>query len=500
MVMEKPSVARDIGNFLIRSRGLSGKLEQDASGFGYWLPSGEYLGYTAGHIVSAEMPDVYLTPAQLKMKAFDYLPILPPSLKTHPRYKMKKDGTPEMRDGKPVIDPLYKMLEKMLLKADIIINAGDEGREGQFIMDELFLQVGLDPRAPHIKRIRTAEMSDQFLAESFANIMQNGDPKWYNLGRAGFCRAEADWKVGFNASRVYQQVFNNKYIALGRLKSPVLALVSNRCMAIEAFKPVNYFVPIVTLDDGLEMRWKSREGSEGRPGFDTEGRIIDEMVGKAIVDRINAGAQGKVINVKNNEMRVGPPKPFSLVTLQSEASRKLGCTTKDVSVAAQALYEKHKMISYVGTESNFYPEAMLADAREIMANLSPMFRKVMEGADSSRVPKSFDDKKIDEHHAIAPKQNANVNTNLTEIERGVFELIARRFAAQFYPDHQYNSVGITMQFEQDKFEAHSKVVTVEGWRLAEGISEDSEEEDNMDMSADAPAERQGDRAAPASRT
>lgn len=471
IIAEKPSVARDIGNWLAQQQKPGGKIESDKAG-GYWLPNGDFISYTVGHLVEMEMPDAYLTPEQNKADPLTYLPLLPAEYKYHPRFKRKEDGSVAMRDGKPVIDPLFHTVEKMIKKADIIINAGDMGREGQLIMDEVFVLCGVDPASPHIKRVAILDMNPKGIAEGFAKIGLNAEPKWINKGMAGRCRQEADWGVGMNASRAYWSVTGSKYVALGRVKTPVLNLVDERCRAIESFKPLDYYVPIITLKDGLEMRWKCRPGAEGTPGFDQEGRIISKLVADKIVADINAGLQGTVTRAKSENRSKAPPKPFSLATLQSEASKRLGVPIEDVTKAAQTLYEKHKMITYVGTECQYLPESMLKEARSIMANLSPMFRKVMEGANANMKPASFSDKKIaelnEEHHAIAPTGVLN-NSALSEVEKGVFEMISRRFAAQFYPDYEYKSFGLDMDFSNDQFAATGQETTRVGWKEAEGL-------------------------------
>lgn len=516
ILTEKPSVARDVGKFLLSQQG-GGTLRPDEKQHGYWLPNGDFITFTVGHIVSFEYPDAYLEPEQQRAAPLSYLPILPAVYKTHPRFAQNKDGSiktrkerdtpdPSKTDGsmiaggdKPVIDPLYLTIEKMCKKADIIINAGDIGREGQLIMDELFIQMGIDPCSPHIKRVKIVDQAQSALAEAFSKMGSNADPVWSNLGAAGQCRQIADWSVGMNASRAYWDLTGNRRIALGRVKTPVLALVVERCIAIENFKPIKYFVPIVTLADGTEMRWKARADSEGKLGFDAHGRIISEQVAKDIVLRINNGLQGKINDLRKEKKEVSPPKPFKLATLQSEASKKLGVSIDDVTKAAQALYEKHKLISYVGTECQYLPESMLADARSIMESLSPMFRSLMQGANSSMKPAVFSDAKIaalgEEHHAIAPKGNLP-NGTLDAVEKGVFDMITRRFAAQFYPDFVYTSFALGAEFGEDQFQATGRETVQWGWKDAEGTSQTDEEDDGSgasDQAKDADTDSDADK-------
>lgn len=493
-IAEKPSVAKEIARWLAEKQGGRANFEQNV---GYRLPNGDVVSYTAGHILEMEMPDAYLTAEQQNADPLTYLPIFPTQFKYRPRCERNKDGSPKVRDGKPVPDPLFVNLEKMLKKADVIYNCGDIGREGQLIMDELFTFVGLDPSSPRIQRVSIVDLNPKGIAEGFAKIGPNGAPKWRNSGIAGRARAQADWEVGMNASRAYWSVVGDRRVALGRIKTAVLAMVTARCEAIENFKPVQYYVPIVTLHDGLELRWKARPGSEGTPGFDQSGRIISKDLADQIVERINAGLQGMVTRSKKDAKRVAPPLPYSLATLQATASKRLGLTVEEVTRAAQTLYERHKMISYVGVECQYLPETALAEARHIMSELSPMFQRVMAGADASRHPASFNDSKLDEHHAIMP--TGTVASGLTDAEKGVFELVARRFAAQFYDHYEYNAFALDMVFGNDEFGANGREPVKMGWKEAEGLADSDDEGESDDGGGKKSAkekEAESDRPAP----
>jgi DNA topoisomerase-3 len=491
IIAEKPSVARDIAAFLASRQGGKYASEEGA----YVLPNGDKVTYTVGHILELEMPDAYLTKEQSYADQLTYLPLLPPAYKYHPRYKRNKDGSIAMRGEEPVIDPLFRTVEKLLKKADVIINAGDVGREGQLIMDELFIYVGLDPDSPHIKRVDTSDNSREGLEKAWAKMDQNSNPRWRNCGLAGLARAEADWDIGMNASRAYHSLTGDKTLGLGRVKTVVLSIVSERCEQIENFKPVEYYVPIITMKDGLEMRWHARKGAEGMPGFDQEGRIISRELAESIVAKINAGLQGTILRAQATDKSIKPPLGFSLAKLQSEGSKRLGVTVKEVTEAAQSLYERHKLITYVGVECEYYPESMLAEARSLMEGLSPMYAKLMAGANASMHPKSFNDAKLDEHYAISPKGKLP-DGQLTPVERGVFDMVVRRFAAQFYPNYEYRAFVLEADFADDQFIARDKETLREGWREAEGLVESEEENEELTQTAEKDAERDAFRYGP----
>ncbi len=218
--------------------------------------------------------------------------------------------------------------------------------------------------------------------------------------RRGSPRAQyLDWVWGLNPSMAYQALLRKSNVGVGRVQTPVLEMVDARRRAIENFKPTDYFIPVITLRDGTVMRWHKREEAAGTPGFDLEGRIIDEQVAKQIVRAITGGLKGTCVQATAKEHSEKPPLPFSLGALQAEAARQHGMTLDEVTDAAQNLY-KSKAISYVGTDCRFLPESMHADARKVMAQLAKLFPGQAQGAHMEIKGAAFNDAKLDEHFAI----------------------------------------------------------------------------------------------------
>lgn len=228
----------------------------------------------------------------------------------------------------------------------------------------------------------------------------------------------------------YQALLRKSNVGVGRVQTPVLEMVDARRRAIENFKPTDYFIPVITLRDGTVMRWHKREEAAGTPGFDLEGRIIDEQVAKQIVRAITGGLKGTCVQATAKEHSEKPPLPFSLGALQAEAARQHGMTLDEVTDAAQNLY-KSKAISYVGTDCRFLPESMHADARKVMAQLAKLFPGQAQGAHMEIKGAAFNDAKLDEHFAIVPMGLPNSGASRNEL--AVFRTIAKRFMAQFYP-------------------------------------------------------------------
>lgn len=483
-VAEKPSVARDLAAYISKLEGNGGQYEKAG---GFYAPTKSIrVTYPAGHIIETEFPDAYLTPEQSRSDPFTYLPLFPKPFKQHPRYERGDDRKPKMSGGKPVVDAQWKVLEQCVKWAKDIVNAGDVGREGQLIFDEILIHMGLDPAAPNVRRLAITDPSDEGLKAAFESMGMNSEAKWVNLRLAAQCRSEADWIVGMNASRAYQSVTGERRVGLGRVRTVVLALISDRCKEIENFKPVTFFTPKVTMKDGLVLRWKSRTGFEDTPGFNSDGQIIDRRLAESIVAAINAKADGRVVQSQSKKKSQSAPVGFSLTTLQAHISKKTGCSLEEVKNAAQRLYDKPlACITYVGTDCPYYPESMIAEARGMMRDLSPAFTKLMSGANPARqtvnflsdaqIQKALKSAEPPEHYAIAPKGAAPNLNSLSDVERATYMAVVQRFAAQFYPDYEYQSTQVKVDWSDDHFEASATETLRLGWKEAEGLTEAVEE-------------------------
>lgn len=477
ILAEKAAVAKEIASFLAQQQGGRSRREE----CGYRLPNGDFVAYTNGHLIDMAPIDQYLAPELAWEDAFTYLPVIPPVHKRSPRPARKEDGTIVMRDGAAVPDPLYVVIEREVNAADVIINAGDKGREGQLVMDELFRQLGIDPAASNVLRAAVTDMHPKALEKAFAELTPNGLPRWQFSGEAARARQEGDWLVGFNGSRAYQSLLHDRSVAVGRLKGPILWMVAKRQREIDQFVPKNFYTPVITIQDGTELKWKARPGCENTEGFDERGRITSEELARSIVDRVNGGLQGRYQRAAVRRKRKAPPMPFTKTTLEMEASRRLGVPMEDVTEAMHNLYLKHRLISYIGTDCPYIPETMLLEARQIMAGLSPMFGKVMRGANASARPASVNDSKIgeNEHHAIVPLGTLPASgRDLNATEREVFEMITHRFAAQFYPDFEYDVTTVEVVFGDDVFAADSTQVVRYGWTEADAQDPEMDVEDD----------------------
>jgi len=469
-ITEKPAMAKALAAGLSLTYGVEVVNAKEGGRDGcYRLSNGDAVGFFFGHMVELAPPEAYLTEEQNKGDVFSYLPLFPAKFIRQPKSERGKDGKIRTdRAGKPLPFPQFTKMAELALGAKEIVNAGDTDREGQLIVDEFLEFIGLDPRggSKPVWRLALQNPDEAEIKKLvLAGLEKNSDDRWVRKSVAAYARQTGDWAVGMTGSRAFRQVTGYSKMAVGRVQTPTLAIVVERERAIINFKPVDYFVPVITLTDGTKMRWFRRQGAEGTPGFDREGRIISEAVARQIVSAIQGQNNGEISLAEAEKKYQPPPLPFSLGTLQSTASRRYGMSLKEVTDAAQALYERHKMITYVGTDCQYLPTSMLKDAAHTIKGLSEMYRREAIGANLDIVSKAWNDSKTDEHFAIAP--TGKIASGLNQAEKNVFEAVTRRFLAQFYPNHEFVKMRLQATFGRDEFRANDKAVTRNGWKDAE---------------------------------
>ena len=493
-IAEKPSAAKDLAAGLCLAYRAQSKIQD-----GYIeLSTGDIILPLAGHLLETVKPAEYLDAGKAKIERsndFDryqeILPIFPRKLKKVPRCESSQAAKPSSKarssaakpksQRNPAPAPIrpYQVASKILPRAKRIINAGDIDREGQLIVDELLEHLGIDPYGERVMRFGMASNLAEDIARAVKanDFKRNGDPYWRQASEAAATRQHVDWTWGINLSMMGQALHRNPRISAGRVQTPVLALVDERCRTIENFKPVDYYVPVIVLEDGTLMRWTARPGSEGQPGFDAQGRIIDEALALAIVDRIRRGLPGEITRASVTEHKQKPPLGYSLSLLQSSAARETGATLEQAGEAAKALYQVHKAISYIGTDCRYLPESMHAQAPGLLTALAEVAAKMTKGADTSLRSPIFNDKKLDEHYAIVP--TGKIPSGTSELERHVYMMVVRRFIAQFYPDYVYRKHRLEAKFGEDHFAASQRQDVHLGWREVDGQSvpaPDSEED------------------------
>ena len=492
-ITEKPDAARNLAAGVCRAYGAT---SQKRGGY-IELSNGDCVLPLQGHMLELSRPTAYAREGQ---DHYELLPLLPPigQFKIEPRKEGQGGKAKSAKgSGSPGSPHRQFVLAKQLLgQCREIVNAGDVDREGQLIVDELLAYLGVDPTGRKIPVWRLPLVSareDDIAGQIAAGLQKNGDEKWVRKRLAAQCRSESDFLLGMNGSIAFQKSSGIRSLSVGRVQSTVLHLVVERDKQVENFRPRDYFVPVVILRDGTEMRWAKRDGAEGLPGFDEAGRIIDESVARQIVSAISSGLQGRVTVADKEHLKEAPPLPFSAGTLQVAGGKRLGMTVKEVTSVAEQLYLKHKAISYVGTDCQYLPESMLQDAKRITDAIARYYPKEVSGSNLDLRSKAWNDAKVDEHYAIIP--TGTLPDGATAQERAVYDIIVRRYMAQFYPAHEFLRHSLAAVFGKDEFRASKNEVLRQGWRVVEGAVEadqaDAEDPDEREAIAQSARPGQG---------
>lgn len=487
-ITEKPDAARNLVAGVCRAYGATA-----AKRPGYFeLSNGDCVLPLEGHMLEMCRPAAY---ARAGQDHSELLPLLPPigQFKIEPRGERQpaKANGKGVKAGKGAAAPhrQFVLAKDLLGKCREIVNAGDVDREGQLIVDELLTYLGVDPTGRKIPVWRLPLVSareDDIAGQIVAGLQKNGDEKWVRKRLAAQSRSESDFLLGMNGSIAFQKSSGIRGLSVGRVQSTVLHLVVERDKLVEDFRPRDYFVPVIILRDGTEMRWSKRDGAEGQPGFDEEGRIVDESVARQIVNAISSGLQGRVTAADKDHLKEAPPLPFSAGTLQVAGGKRLGMTVKEVTSVAEQLYLKHKAISYVGTDCQYLPESMLQDAKRITEAIARYYPKEVSGSNLDLRSKAWNDDKVDEHYAIIP--TGTLPDGATPQERAVYDLVVRRYVAQFYPAHEFLRHSLAAVFGQDEFRASKNEVLRQGWRVVEGAVEADDADGEAPQERDAQAQ------------
>lgn len=423
-IAEKPSVAKDIARII----------GANSSKQGYMEGNGYQVTWTFGHLCTLKEPDDY-TP-MWKRWSLAALPMIPQRF----GIKLIED------DG---IKKQFAVIESLMQKANGIINCGDAGQEGELI--QRWVMQKAHATCP-VKRLWISSMTDEAIREGFSNLK---DQKEYqSLYMAGMSRAIGDWILGMNATRLYTLKYgqNRQVLSIGRVQTPTLALIVNRQKEIDNFKPEPYWVLSTIYRDTLFTATKGRFHSkeEGEKAF-------AEIEGKEFT----------VTSVTKKNGTEAPPHLFDLTSLQVECNKKFSYSAEMTLNLIQGLYEK-KLTTYPRVDTQFlsddiYPKcpATLKGLRGYEALTQPLLVKPLP-----KSKKVFDTSKVTDHHAIIPTGVPAVS--LTDMERNVYDLIARRFIAVFYPDCKFATTTVLGKAGDVEFKVTGKEILSPGWRVVYG--------------------------------
>jgi DNA topoisomerase III len=436
---EKPSQAKDIARVLGANQRHNG----------YFKGNDVIVTWCIGHLLEMAAPDDY--DPDLKSWRLETLPIIPKEW----ILKVRKDAKKQ-----------YKIIVSLFKQADEIVVSTDADREGETIAREVMDRGGW--KGP-ITRLWLSALDDKSIRHALDNRLPGEQTE--ALYQAASARSKADWLVGMTLSRLYtlsaRQSGHEAVMSVGRVQTPTLKLVVDRDRIIENFKRVAYFDVMADFQkmDQVEVfagKWKVPDAIA-----DEEGRCLNQSSAQAVATRCH-GKDATVIAITTKRIKEAPPLLYALSTLQQEASKRFGMGAQAVLDCAQALYETHKVTSYPRTDCQYLPESQQGDAESIIKTLQNIdeYQAIAGQADASYRSKVWNDKKITAHHAIIPT-GGKLTTQLTESEKKLYDLICRRYLAQFYPAYEVDQTHIEMIVGEDGFLATGKRMVVSGWKVVE---------------------------------
>ena len=465
-IAEKPSVARDIADVL------GAREKKD----GYIEGNGYQVTWTFGHLCTLKEPHEY-TP-NWKSWSLGSLPMIPP------RFGIKLISN-------PTYERQFHTIENLMQHADMIINCGDAGQEGELIQRWVMQKAGA--RCP-VKRLWISSLTEEAIREGFAKLRDASD--FQPLYEAGLSRAIGDWLLGMNATRLYTMKYgqNRQVLSIGRVQTPTLALIVNRQLEIQHFVPKQYwelktvyrdttFSAIIRKSEEelvLEAEKQKEAIAAGKkPKKEEENRGIDPITdherGLALLAQIK-NSPFTVTSVTKKEGREAPLRLFDLTSLQVECNKKFAYSADETLKIIQSLYEK-KVATYPRVDTTYLSDDIYPKCPGILKGLRDYetFTAPLAGTALLKSKKVFDNSKVTDHHAIIP--TGQHPQNLTDMERRVFDLIARRFIAVFYPDCKFATTIVFGELESIEFKATGKQILEPGWRVIFGTpSAQSQEE------------------------
>ncbi|MDD3772913.1 MAG: DNA topoisomerase, partial [Weeksellaceae bacterium] len=432
-IAEKPSVARDIAKVVGAKTSHDGYME----GNGYWVT------WTFGHLCTLKEPHDYNP--NLKYWDLRTLPIIPEKfgIKLLPNKGVEKQ---------------FKIIEKLVAKCEEVINCGDAGQEGEVIQRWVLQKAAC--KKP-MSRLWISSLTEEAIKEGFANLKPAENYK--NLYLAGNARSIGDWLLGINATRLFTKKFGGgkAVLSIGRVQTPTLAMIVQRQKEINAFK----------VEDYWELKTNYRD-----------------VIFNAAINRLNSNERAKkgldylkqhpfeIISFEIKEGKEKNPRLFDLTALQVEANKKYGYSAENTLKYIQSLYEK-KNVTYPRVDTTYLSESIYPKISGILKKMS-FYQDLIEPLLTKAIPKSktvFDDSKVTDHHAIIPTE-IPPSTQLSREEKLIYDLVAKRFIAVFYPECKISNTLVEGKVGEIPFKASGKQILEPGWR--EVYAKDKKEEED----------------------
>jgi DNA topoisomerase III len=447
-IAEKPSVAKDIAEVL------GAKTRKD----GYYEGNGYQVTWTFGHLCGLLEPHEYAP--EWKAWALSQLPMIP-----------QRFGIKVMNDSG--IQKQFKNIETLIATADEVINCGDAGQEGELIQ-RWVMQKALC-KCP-VKRLWISSLTAEAIREGFQKLKDQSE--YQRLYEAGLSRSIGDWLLGMNATRAYTLKYakNRQVLSIGRVQTPTLALIVNRQLEIENFKPEAYWELKTTYRDTVFSA--------------TKGRFSSVEEGTNFLETVK-NADFTVTDVSIKKGTESAPRLFDLTSLQVECNKKFGFSADETLKTIQSLYEK-KITTYPRVDTTYLSEDIYPKVPDTLKGLKD-YETLTAPLLLAKIPKSkkvFDNSKVTDHHAIIP---TGVHpTALSDNEKKVFDLVARRFIANFYPECKISTTTVLGEADKVEFKVTGKQILEPGWRIVFEKNKSDEEKETEEEENTLPAFEKGE--------
>lgn len=426
-IAEKPSVAREIADVL------GAKLKKN----GYIEGNGYQVTWTFGHLCTLKEPHDY--DPRWRIWALSTLPMMPPRF----GIKLIENETYKAQ---------FQVIEQLMQNADMIVNCGDAGQEGELI--QRWVMQKARAKCP-VKRLWISSLTEEAIREGFNHLEDSS--KFQRLYEAGLCRAIGDWLLGMNATRLYSLKYGGGYsrdrkvLSIGRVQTPTLALIVNRQNEIDNFKPEPYWELKTLYRDTLFSSTK------GKFKLKEDGEKLLEVV---------KGNEFTITDIAEKKGKEFAPRLFDLTSLQVECNKRFGFSADETLKLIQSLYEK-KVTTYPRVDTTFLSDDIYPKVPKTLEGLVA-YKEFTDPLRGKKLPKSkrvFDNSKVTDHHAIIP--TGVPATSLSQQEMIVYDLVTRRFIAEFYPDCEISTTTVLGKVADIEFKASGKQILKPGWRTVE---------------------------------
>ncbi len=460
-IAEKPSLGRAIAAVLPGPQ----KKEEGLIRCG----GDQVVSWCIGHLLEQVEPDAYNE--AFKQWRLEHLPIVPQEWQLKPRKGVSKQ---------------LSVLRKLVKSADAIIHAGDPDREGQLLVDEVieFLKVPTSKKS-QVQRLLISDLNPDAVRRALQRMKSNRE--FVPLSVSALARSRADWLFGINMTRALTVKGRSSgyhgVLSVGRVQTPVLGLVVQRDAEIDAFIAKPYYEVDAHLlterGERFTARWQPSEACAKYQ--DDEGRVLSKALAANVVARIT-GQPARLLKDERKNGQQAVPLPYNLSSLQIDCAKRFGLNAQQVLDAAQALYEKHNLITYPRSDCRYLPAEHFGEGARVTQAISrtqPELATAVQNADLNLKSKAWNDKKVEAHHAIIPTSKAASPERLSRAELQVYSQIARQYLMQFYPPCRYADRRVEVEIAGGLFVAKVRQILDPGWKALLGKEAEDETEGQL---------------------